>query len=64
MPNYKTMYNKLFAAQTDALLKLEEALVCLEKAQQETEEIYLNSSECRSVRLSSLSGKPPDPAKP
>ena len=38
MPDYKTMYKKLFAAVT-------EAIDILQKAQQETEEVYIESSE-------------------
>ena len=38
MPDYKTMYKKLFVAVT-------EAIDILQKAQQETEEIYIDSSE-------------------
>ena len=38
MPDYKTMYKKLFVAVTVAI-------DILQKAQQETEEIYIDSSE-------------------
>ena len=38
MPDYKTMYKKLFGAVT-------EAIDILQKAQQETEEIYIESGE-------------------
>ena len=38
MPNYEAMYRKLFNTYTDII-------EILQKAQQETEEIYLNSTE-------------------
>ena len=44
MPDYKTMYFKLFNAITDAV-------EILTKAQQETEEIYINSSEEENERV-------------
>ena len=44
MPDYKTMYKKLFIAVT-------EAIDILQKAQQETEEIYIESSENDNNRI-------------
>jgi len=38
MPDYETMYKKLFNAQTDAIR-------ILQKAQQDTEEIYIRAPE-------------------
>ncbi len=47
MPDYKTMYFKLFNAVTDAV-----QILC--KAQQEAEEIYINSSENEEERIKKL----------
>ena len=53
MPDYKTMYNELFKAVT-------EAIDILQKAQIECEEIYINSSENNDnkiMQLKVLNGK-------
>ncbi len=47
MPDYKTMYFKLFSAVTDAV-------EILAKAQRETEEIYINSSEDEEERINKI----------
>jgi len=44
MPDYGAMYRKLFNAQTDAIR-------ILQQAQQETEEMYMNSPEALALVL-------------
>ena len=48
MPDYKTMYAKLFNAITDAV-------DILQQAQRDTEEIYIESSEKDDLRMKNIS---------
>ena len=47
MPDYKTMYGKLFNAITDAV-------EILQQAQRDTEELYIESGEKESLRTTDL----------
>ena len=53
MPDYAKMYKKLFNAQTDAI-------DILQKAQQQTEEIYISSPESEIKLLPREEGEPDD----
>ena len=50
MADYAKMYRRLFNALTDASRLQEQSLMIMRKAQQDTEEIYTNSSD-NNIRL-------------
>ncbi len=50
MANYAVMYRRLFNAQTDAIRLQEQSLMILRKAQQDTEEMYVESPDA-DIRL-------------
>lgn len=56
MANYARMYRRLFNAQTDAIRLQEQSLMILRKAQQDTEEMYVESPDA-DIRLLDTSNR-------
>ncbi len=56
MANYAAMYRRLFNAQTDAIRLQEQSLMILRKAQQDTEEMYVESPDA-DIRLLDTSNR-------